>query len=153
MKNLSSVCVVVGITIIVIGIVLAAAPTFAYIQAPEESWSQPGSFQWSSLGYLGGFLISVPGAILAWIGGVAARPPYLWKILIAVGVVYCAMFLAGVLYPTYKELTYSDKYPGFSFVELIPGVIFLIPGASCVLEGLAFRKGHSEEKLKADSAV
>jgi hypothetical protein len=133
MKISAIVIACLGIGLLFLGAVLAWSSTSAYRQAPEFAWSTSGLyFEWTGLGYLGGFAAGFLGSVLALIGGFA-RTPYLWIGMILGALVYCIPFLIGGLYVYNKELQYPTLHPNPG--EALGTLWWMAPGLATLLEG------------------
>lgn len=96
-------------------------------------------FEWTGMGYLGGFSAGITGLILTLIGGFLARLSYLWIILVVLGLAYCSVFLSGNIYVGMQHRAYPDIYPDSVSAEIISILIGLLPGLGFFWEGISLR--------------
>jgi hypothetical protein len=134
----------IGIVLILSGTIFAGISAKAYLQAPEEAWSHQSGygmyFEWTGMGYLGGFALGLVGAILALIGGLISKPRFMGYPFIIAGLVYCLPLIIGLPYMTYKEHSYPALYPdSLNITSLLISLIFLLPGISAIVEGFVVR--------------
>ena len=141
MKNtIFTVLASIGIWIVVLFTPFASWVTLIYLHTPDAIWSSwPGPGELFGLGFLITFTCGFVGAVLALIGGLNARPRFMWIALILVGLFYCISFI-GEFYSTYKLLAYPQAWPYISHVNYVYDFLFLLPGLSLVAEGLIIRK-------------
>ncbi len=72
---------------------------------------------------------------MAAVGGLMARPKFMFVPLLVVGLLYCAPFVIGAVYPTSKQLQYPDIYPDASYAASLSWSLpFLLPGLAIVAE-------------------
>jgi hypothetical protein len=149
MKIVLIVLACIGLALITLGTVLASFPTFTYITAPEEVWGRPGMyFEWMPMWYFLALLVALPGAILVLIGGLIARPRYLWIGLIVVGLAYCLIFLTGGAYVEFKQRAYPNLYAHshiYTSTQIVLALLFLSPGLASIIEGVAIRKPRKRQ--------
>jgi hypothetical protein len=151
MKILLITITCIGIALIILGAIFASMSALSYIQAPESAWSQPGTyFEWTGMGFLGGFVIGLFGIILSLIGGLIIKPRFLWVVLIVVGLFYCVPFIIGMFYPPYKEQVYPAIHPNASYSDNIGGLVYVLPGFISIIEAIVI---HRREKNEDDTAV
>jgi hypothetical protein len=145
MKIFLTILAWLGLALMIAGTVLESFPTLTYLGAPEETWGQPELyFEWTSVWYILAFIAALPGVILELIGGLIARPRYLWIGLLVVGLAYCLIFLTGMVYTEFKQQAYPELYapsPGSAYTttQIIFALSFLSPGLVSIIEGIILR--------------
>lgn len=84
----------------------------------------------AGVGYFFAMCLGFLGIFLALVGGLIARPKYLWIPLFVVGLVYIISFY-GIFLPS------PHNYPnGFRFIVIAGRSLGLIPGLICIGEGI-----------------
>jgi hypothetical protein len=119
-----------GIALIVLGIIGISWTAVSYLQSSAYSWSQPLAHEWDGLPFVMGLLVSIPGLILVLIGGIIARPRYLWPVLVAIGLIFCIIATIATTTPPIKKQDYE-------IAGLIGrSLLFSFPGILCIIEGI-----------------
>jgi hypothetical protein len=110
LKIFMTVIAYLGITLVILGTIMATWTSIYNLKYDSEWTGLPG------LPAFLGILISIPGVLLALIGGLIARPRYIWFILIIVGIVYCIIIVIATS-------------------TLVVHLVTSIPGVICIIEG------------------
>lgn len=136
MRIIITILACLGIAIVVVGTIFAWFSASSYLSASESAWSQPHSFEFSGLGYLYGFVIGLIGSVFCLIGGLIAKPRFLWLALITFGILYCIPFILAMIYLPYKRMQYPNVYPDASYTSELRAIVYLIPGFVLIIVGL-----------------
>ncbi len=116
-------------------VLLAAAPasfiTLDFLRAPA-SFGRHLGFGIDFL-FFWGWYPAVLGVLLALIGGLIARPRYLWIPLVAVGLVHLLSFTGEYVYIV-REAGNLVRHPIFKMTQTVA------PGLVCIIEGIIVRK-------------
>ena len=100
---------------------------YPIITTPYEVIIERPAFTW----------MIISGAILALVGGLIARPRYLWPVLIVSGTAYSILALIDI-FKVYLSLGILGSSP-----------IILLVGIVCVIEGLLVHRFRKRLSLKA----
>jgi hypothetical protein len=139
-----------GIGLLIFAAFMAWWSTTGYLTATDAHWRNRYSFEWTSIGYLFGFVVGFIGMIPCLIGGIKAKASFLWAGLTGSAVVYCLAYIIGIIYTHYKALQFPEVYPGkdisnndsYMIWFLLPGIIVLIE--SIILMLLRKRKNKQQ---------
>lgn len=149
MKRVLTIVAYIGLVFVMLGAILTFRGTMDYLTAPASVWSSPEErwryFEWTGLWAMLGWLAAGLGVLLALIGGLIARPRYLWIGLMAIGLILVLSFGTYVNIPNdkpYYQLGYTAEAVR-NFVSRVPqNLFFMLPGLVCIIEGLVIRKSR-----------
>jgi len=128
MKGFLTTLAYIGLAFVIVGTTPAFMSTIDILTTPESARVPTGPYdEWTGLLVFLGWVVTSFGALLALIGGLLARPRYLWISLIAIGVI-CGLFFEMYVYQSY----YATD------IDLI--LEFMLPGVACIIGGLVMRK-------------
>jgi len=123
------------LTIIAIfGLVITALATTASFSS-SSTFVNTGDLG-SGVGYVLTLLVGAFGTILALIGGLIAKPKYLWIGFIVTGIIYLISFY-GYFVPSSRGYLI-----GFSLKALAGILVMLLPGLACIGTGIFLRRFH-----------
>jgi hypothetical protein len=119
-------------------VLAAAAPAWLITQ---DFFRNPANFGQALYGryfghdflYFWGWYPAALGACLALVGGLVARPRWLWIPLAAVGLVHLLAFTGEYVYIV-REAGRFVRHPAFKMAQTVA------PGLVCVIEGLVLRR-------------
>jgi len=94
------------------------------------------------LWFLIGLYFSIPGVLLASIGGIIARPSYYWPILTAVGTIYCISNTIGIILPVLERNFFISE----SLLVLLPGIV-------CIIGGLIIRWLRVKQSIRISTEL
>ena len=107
MKISLTILAYIGLAFVMLGAVQTFEGTMDYLTAPAYVWSSPEGwhyFEWTGLWAISGLVAASFGMLLALIGGLIARPRYLWIGLIAIG------FICAFSFGVYANLPKQNPY-------------------------------------------
>lgn len=144
MKIRLTILAYIGLAFVMLGAILTFRGTMDYLTAPASAWS-PGSryyFEWTGMWAILGWVAAGFGMLLALIGGLIARPRYLWIGLMANGLIF--VLSSGMYINIPKDKPYQPGYAADAvrnFVSTVPqNLFFMLPGLVCIVEGLIICK-------------
>ncbi|GEM_PF-4472520 len=139
-----------GMALMALGTWFVAMMAVGLIREPDYYWTNPPNMEWVGLILLGIGAGEFVGMIFVLIGGLIARPRFMWIPMIATGGWYCLSVMTSALYPIYKSIALGLKSnSGGGADPAVGGIIWviiaLIPGIVLILEALAIRKPREEK--------
>lgn len=126
-----------GVAAMALSLYLIILSAISRVSASTESWTLPYIHEWEGLSLLVGLLIALPGALLTLVGGILAKPRFLWIIMIGLGIIYCVSLIIVMVFPLGQD---TGGYTIWKFPDIFMPLLFLSPGLVCLATGVLIRK-------------
>jgi len=145
LKSMVAVFAYIGLAIVVLGVVGISWTAISYLESSAYSWSIPTVHEWDGIPMIIGVFISIPGLVLALIGGIIARPHNFWPLILAAGAFFCIFIFIAFISRFVKA---HDESILILILELF---VFSLPGLICIIGGVIIRWLMKKQHLTSNS--